>query len=98
MVPVLSASPFELGEVSVLAELEFLPDQELMSLWEQTQLAMASIEGHGGSAKMARAYEYAVLMEMQRRLAGRSAHELFGSDDIRLEYDGKRLRPVEAKN
>ncbi|HJD98039.1 hypothetical protein [Mailhella massiliensis] len=87
MVPVFSASSLELGEVSVLAELEFLPDQELMSLWEQTQFAMAAIEGRGGRARMARAYEYAVLMEMQRRLVGRSVHELFGSDDIRLEYD-----------
>ncbi|WP_294558408.1 hypothetical protein [uncultured Mailhella sp.] len=97
MVPLFSASPFELGEVSVHAELEFLPDQELMSLWEQTQLAMAAIEGNGGSAKMAHAYEYAVLMEMQRRLAGRSARELFGSDDVRMEYDAKRSPQAELK-
>ena len=97
MVPLFSASPFELGEVSVHAELEFLPDQELMSLWEQTQFAVAAIEGHGGSARTAHTYEFAVLMEMQRRLAGRSARELFGSDDVRMEYDAKRSPQAELK-
>lgn len=96
MIPVLSASPFDLGETSALAELEFLPDEDLMSLWEHTQLAMAAIEGHGGSAGIARAYEYSVLMEMQRRVAGRSAHELFGSGDVRLEYDDSLFRHEET--
>ena len=79
MVPIFSAAPSDLGESSALAELQLLPDQELMSLWEQTQFAVAALEGTGGSAKTAHTYEYAVLMEMQRRLASRPSHELFGS-------------------
>ena len=78
MVPILSASASELGEASVLAELQLLPDQELMSLWEQTQFAVAAIEGNGGSAGTAHTYEFAVLLEMQRRQVSRPAHELFG--------------------
>ena len=64
MVPIFSATPSELGESSALAELQLLPDQELMSLWEQTQFAVAALEGAGGSAKTAHTYEFAVLMEM----------------------------------
>ena len=51
-----------------------------MSLWEQTQFAVAAIEGHGGSAQTAHVYERAVLMEMQRRLASRPAWEPFGKN------------------
>lgn len=80
MVPFLSATPSEAGESSALAELQLLPDQELMSLWEQTQFAVAAIEGHGGSAQTAHVYERAVLMEMQRRLVSRPAWELFGRE------------------
>ncbi len=80
MVPIFSAAPSELGEASALAELQLLPDQELMSLWEQTQFAMAALEGAGGSAKTAHTYEYAVLMEMQRRMASRPSRTLFGSN------------------
>ncbi|WP_294489233.1 hypothetical protein [uncultured Mailhella sp.] len=79
MVPIFSATPSELGESSALAELQLLPDQELMSLWEQTQFAVAALEGAGGSAKTAHTYEFAVLMEMQRRLVSRPSSELFGS-------------------
>ena len=78
MVPVLSVTPSELGEASALAELQLLPDEELMSLWEQTQFAVAAIEGHGGSARTAHTYEFAVLMEMQRRLVLRPSG-IFGS-------------------
>ena len=53
MVPIFSATPSELGESSALAELQLLPDQELMSLWEQTQFVVAALEGAGGSAKTA---------------------------------------------
>lgn len=92
MVPVLSATPSELGEASALAELQLLPDQELMSLWEQTQFAVAAIEGNGGSARTAHTYEFAVLMEMQRRQASRPAYELFGrSDDFAVPAAGKAL-------
>ena len=80
MVPIFSAAPSELGEASALAELQLLPDQELMSLWDQTQFAMAALEGAGGSAKPAHTYEYAVLMEMQRRMASRPSRTLFGSN------------------
>ena len=79
MVPIFSATPSELGESSALAELQLLPDQELMSLWEQTQFAVAALEGAGGSAKTAHTFEFAVLMEMQRRLVSRPSSELFGS-------------------
>ncbi len=78
MVPIFSATASELGETSALAELQLLPDQELMSLWEQTQFAVAAIEGNGGSARTAHTYEFAVLLEMQRRQVSRPAHELFG--------------------
>lgn len=78
MVPVFSATSSELGESSALAELQLLPDHELMSLWEQTQLAMAAIEVQGGSARTAHTYEWAVLMEMQRRQASRPNYILFG--------------------
>lgn len=93
MVPVFSASPSELSETSALAELQLLPDQELMSLWEQTQLAVAAIEGHGGSARTAHAYEFAVLMEMQRRIASRPASELFGTGEERMPVPGGNPSP-----
>ena len=64
MVPIFSATPSELGESSALAELQLLPDQELMSLWEQTQFAVLM---------------EMLLMEMQRRLVSRPSSELFGS-------------------
>jgi len=78
MVPVLSATPSDVAESSALAELALLPDQDLMSLWEQTQYAVAALETRGSSAQTARRYEHAVLMEMQRRLAQRSRLALFG--------------------
>ena len=81
MVPVFSAMPFEMGDTSSLGELQLLPDEELMSLWEQTQLAVAAIEGNGGVAGNAHAYEFAVLMEMQRRQASRPTGVLFGMGD-----------------
>ena len=81
MVPIFSATASELGEASALAELQLLPDQELMSLWEQTQFAVAAIEGNGGSAGTARTYEFAVLLEMQRRQLSRPARELFGREE-----------------
>ena len=94
MVPVFSASPSELSETSALAELQLLPDQELMSLWEQTQFAAAAIEGHGGSARAAHAYEFAVLMEMQRRIASRPASVLFGMDaEDKLPVPGGSVSP-----
>ena len=95
MVPVLSATPSELGDASALAELQLLPDHELMSLWEQTQFAVAAIEGNGGSAKTAHVYEYAVLLEMQRRQASRPAHALFGMfDEAFATQNGESVRGV----
>jgi len=79
MIPVFSSLPSEVGEQSLLADLQILPDQELMSLWEHTQVAVFSIESRGGNARSARVYEHAVLMEIQRRHAGRAPHVLFGS-------------------
>ena len=69
MEPLFSASPSEMGENPSLADVQLLADGELMSLWEQTQLAVAAIEGRGGSASMAKHYERAVLMELQKRAA-----------------------------
>jgi hypothetical protein len=78
MVPVFSASAGELGETSV-ADLQLLADQELMSLWEQTQMAAAAILSHGGIPRAARRYEQAVVIELQRRLASRPKGVLFSS-------------------
>ena len=69
MEPLFSASPSEMGENPSLADVQLLADGELMSLWEQTQLAVAAIEGRGGSASTAKHYERAVLMELQKRAA-----------------------------
>ena len=69
MEPLFSASPSEMGENPSLADVQLLADGELMSLWEQTQLAVAAIEGRGGSASTAKHYERAVLMELQKRSA-----------------------------
>ena len=54
MTPFFSASRSEAGEPSSLAEIQLLADQDLMSLWEQTQLAVSTIEARGGSAVTAR--------------------------------------------
>ena len=78
MLPLFSASPLEAGDSSA-GEIQLLTDQELMSLWEQTQLAVAVIESKGGTPSTARRYEKAVLCELQRRLSQLSAGELFGS-------------------
>ena len=81
MDPLFSASPSELSEQSSLADVQLLADGELMSLWEQTQLAVAAIEGRGGSASTAKRYERAVLMELQKRAALLPAGMLFGSPE-----------------
>ena len=78
MEPLFSASPAEMGENPSLADVQLLADGELMSLWEQTQIAVAAIEGRGGSASTAKRYERAVLMELQKRAALLPAGELFG--------------------
>ena len=78
MTPFFSASRSEAGEPSSLAEIQLLADQDLMSLWEQTQLAVSTIEARGGSAVTARRYEAAVLLELQKRLAAMPAGRLFG--------------------
>jgi hypothetical protein len=80
MVPVFSAGGSEGCASSTLEELVFLQDQELMSLWEQTQLASMAIEAHGGNSNMAHIYEQAVLIEMMRRQASRPMGSLFGTD------------------
>lgn len=81
MLPLFSASVGEAGEGSA-TEIQLLTDQELMSLWEQTQLAVSVIESRGGSAANARRYEKAVLYELQRRLACLPMGELFGSRTV----------------
>ncbi len=81
MEPLFSASPSEMKEHSSLADVQLLADGELMSLWEQTQIAAAAIEGRGGSAASARRYERAVLMELQKRAAMLPPGALFGSPE-----------------
>jgi len=78
MEPLFSASPSEMGEASSTADVQLLADGELMSLWEQTQIAVAAIEGRGGSASTAKRYERAVLMELQKRAALLPPGALFG--------------------
>lgn len=77
MMPFFSASRSEVGDPSSIAEIQLLADQELMSLWEQTQMAAAAIEARGGSAATAHRYEAAVLLELQKRLASLPAGYLF---------------------
>ena len=79
MEPLFSASPSEMSENPSLADVQLLADGELMSLWEQTQLAVAAIEGRGGSASTAKHYERAVLMELQKRAALLPPGVLFGT-------------------
>ena len=79
MEPLFSASPSEMGENPSLADVQLLADGELMSLWEQTQIAVAAIESRGGSASTAKRYERAVLMELQKRAALLPPGVLFGS-------------------
>lgn len=81
MGPVFSASGNG-GESSAIAELHLLADSELISLWEQTQMAASVIEGQGGNAHMARVYEKAIVLEMQRRQAFRPASSVFGTEKI----------------
>ena len=81
MEPLFSASPSEMSENPSLADVQLLADGELMSLWEQTQLAVAAIEDRGGSASTAKRYERAVLMELQKRVAKLPAGVLFGSPE-----------------
>ena len=81
MVPFFSATASDIGDTSSIAEIQLLADQELMSLWEQTQIAAAAIEGRGGSAASARRYERAVLMELQKRAAMLPPGALFGSPE-----------------
>ena len=76
MVPVFSASAGDLGDTS-MADLQLLADQELMHLWEQTQMAAAAILSHGGIPRAARRYEQAVVLELQRRLASLPAGKVF---------------------
>ena len=78
---IFSSTPSDLSEHPSLADVQLLADGELMSLWEQTQLAVAAIEERGGSASMAKRYERAVLMELQKRVAQLPAGVLFGSPE-----------------
>lgn len=83
MEPIFSTSVSEMAGQSSIAEIQLLADQELMGLWEQTQLAAAAIEHQGGSASTAHRYERAVLMEMQKRLSSQSGQTLFGMPKAR---------------
>jgi len=91
MEPLFSTSVSEMAGQSSTVEIQLLADQELMGLWEQTQIAAVAIESQGGSASTAHRYERAVLMEMQKRLSSQSGQTLFGMptqrDAVRPESD-----------
>ena len=63
-------------------ELQLLPDDELMDLWEQTQQAAWAMEGRGWDAEGALRYSGVLVWEMQRRLAGRPPAQRFGSGGL----------------
>lgn len=60
-------------------ELQLLPDDDLMDLWEQTQQAAWAMEGRGWDAGGALRYSAVLVWEMQRRLACRPPARCFGS-------------------
>ena len=62
-------------------ELQLLPDNELMDLWEQTQHAAWALEGKGWDAEAALRYGGLVVWEMQRRLARRPSRQRFGAGE-----------------
>ncbi len=87
MDPLFSTSISEMTAHSSMAAIQILADQELMGLWEQTQLAAAALEKHGGSASAAHRYERAVLLEMQKRIVCLPEGKVFGqsaSEDAAL--------------
>lgn len=69
MGPVFSAaSSFSQELSSPPLELQLLPDDELLNLWEQTQKAVWAMEDNGWDANPAQRYGQIVVWEMQRRL------------------------------
>lgn len=83
--PVFSATPTLAPQERVPqhVELQLLPDDELMDLWEQTQQAAWAMEGRGWDAEGALRYSGVLVWEMQRRLAGRPPVQRFGSGGSR---------------
>lgn len=73
-------STSDTGETSSLADIQLLADEELLALWEQTQIAASTIEAQGGNAYMARLYDRAIVLEMRRRQAIRPSGQLFGAE------------------
>ena len=66
-------------------ELQLLPDDDLMDLWEQTQQAAWAMEGRGWDAGGALRYSGLLVWEMQRRLACRPPARRFGSGALPSE-------------
>lgn len=66
-------------------DLQLLPDDELMDLWEQSQQAAWALEGKGWDAEGALRYGGVLVWEMQRRLAGRPVVQRFGSGGMHPE-------------
>ena len=77
-----------------MAEIQLLADQDLMSLWEQTQLAAFAIESRGGNAGMAHSYEQAIIQEIQQRQAVRPADSLFGEVSSKRDTTGDVLPQI----
>lgn len=80
MVPVFSAtSSFSSEQSSFPLDLQLLPDEDLLNLWEQTQKAVWAMEDSGWDADPAQHYGQIVVWEMQRRVSfARSKGVLFG--------------------
>lgn len=82
MASVFSAiSSFSPEHSSPVLELQLLPDDELLNLWEQTQKAVWTMEDNGWDANPAQCYGQIVIWEMQRRVtSSRPGAPLFGED------------------
>ncbi|MCH5277558.1 MAG: hypothetical protein J1E80_06945 [Desulfovibrionaceae bacterium] len=78
-------------------ELQLLPDDDLMDLWEQTQQAAWAMEGRGWDAGGALRYSGLLVWEMQRRLACRPPAQRFGTGAAPAESPGSPWRPLRAE-
>lgn len=60
-------------------ELQLLPDEELLDIWEQTQRAAWALEEKGWDSATAQHYSGIIVWEMQRRLSHLPHGKCFGS-------------------
>ena len=89
MAPVFSASSqFRPERAHQHLDLQLIPDDALMDLWEQTQQAAWAMEGKGWDAEAALHYGAVVVWEMQRRVAQRPSRQRFGSHGENPQPEG----------